>query len=59
MPGTPATTVYPNRGLEVQVVRVEAENAQQPRETCEIASNDLLQVRYAPAAPVLELTRCE
>jgi hypothetical protein len=41
--------------LQVQVVRMESQHAQQPGETREVAADDTLQIRHTAAAPVFEV----
>jgi hypothetical protein len=43
------------RGNEIQIMHVKLENSQKPRQTREVAVNDLLQVRDAAAAPFLQI----
>jgi hypothetical protein len=42
---------------EVQVVCVEAKNAQQPRQARQVAVDNLLEVRYPAMAPIFQMAR--
>jgi hypothetical protein len=42
------------RGLEVQVARSKTQDAQQPRQTSQVAVDDLLEVRHLASAPRLK-----
>ena len=47
------------RGNEIQIMHVKSENAQEPRQTRQVAANDPLQVRDAAAAPLLQIVAAQ
>ena len=51
--------IYGSRWPEIQIVGMEAKNSQDPRETCEIAVDNLFQIRNPSMPPVTEAIVCE
>ncbi len=51
--------IHRERGRELEIVSVESEDSEEPREAREVAVDDLLQVRHPSATPILETLRRE